>query len=91
MVSKIILMFDIVLLLSLCGSCRVTPTADVGEQTDSLLELDYTQNTKTVPQYEVFEITFRHENDYVNPFFDAAIDVVFTSGSKKQIRVGGFH
>jgi len=29
--------------------------------------------------------------DYVNPFFDAAIDVVFTSPSKKQIRIGGFH
>jgi hypothetical protein len=84
-------MFDIMLLISLCGSCRVTPPAEVEESTDTLPAVEYTQNTKAVPQYEVFEITFRHENDYDNPFFDAAVDVVFTSGSKKQIRVGGFH
>ena len=91
MVSKMTLMFDIVLLSWICGSCQVTEPADVKESKDTLLEVEYTQNTKMVPQYEVFEITFRHENDYVNPFFDSAIDVVFTSGSKKQIRVGGFH
>lgn len=91
MVSKITLIFNIVLLISLCGSCRVTPPADVKESTDTLEGVEYTQNTKIVPQYEVFEITFRHENDYVNPFFDAAIDVVFTSPTKKQIRIGGFH
>jgi hypothetical protein len=93
-------MFDIVLLISLCGSCRVTPPAEadthasyrrVKDSTDTLEGVEHTQNTKIVPQYEVFEITFRHENDYVNPFFDAAIDVVFTSPSKKQIRIGGFH
>ncbi len=84
-------MFDIVLLISLCGSCRVTSPADVEEPTDSLLEVVHTQNTNTVPQYEVFEITFKHENDYIDPFFDATVDVVFTSPTKKQIRVGGFH
>jgi hypothetical protein len=101
-------MFGIVLLILLCGSCRVTvpaevkdssrpafaarhPADDGRDSTDTLLEVEYTQNTKTVPQYGVFEITFRHENDYVNPFFDVTIDVVFTSGSKKQIRIGGFH
>jgi len=91
MVSKITLMFDIVLLISLCGSCRVTPPAEVKDFSESMLEVECTQNTQMVPQYEVFEITFRHENGYIDPFFDTAIDVFFTSPSKKQIRVGGFH
>lgn len=54
------------------------------------LKVASTQNTRTIPAYEVFEITFEHENEYADPFFDVAIDVVFTSPSKEQIKVGGF-
>jgi len=39
----------------------------------------------------VFEITFKHENHYANPFFDVTINIIFISPSKKQIHVGGFH
>lgn len=58
---------------------------------ESLLEVECTQNTTILPPYEVFEITFRHENNYPDPFFDVGIDVTFISPSKKRIRVGGFH
>ena len=54
------------------------------------IDVEYSQNTGTIPKYEVFEITFRHEMVYANPFFDVTIDVVFTSRSKKEIHVGGF-
>jgi len=41
--------------------------------------------------YEVFEITFKHEKEYMNPFFDVTIEVIFTSPSKEHFQVGGFH
>jgi hypothetical protein len=55
------------------------------------LAVQYCQNTGTIPRYEVFEIIFKHDVRYTDPFFDVAIDVVFTSPSRKQVRVGGFH
>lgn len=55
------------------------------------LKVAHTQNTRTIPAYEVFEITFEHENEYAEAFFDVTIDAVFTSPSKEQIKVGGFH
>ena len=55
------------------------------------LKVASTQNTRTIPAYEVFEITFEHENEYADAFFDVTIDVVFTSPSKEQMKVGGFH
>ncbi len=51
MVSKITLIFNIVLLISICGSCRVAPPAEVKDSTDTLEGVEYTQNTKIVPQY----------------------------------------
>jgi len=58
---------------------------------EARLTVAHTQNTNVIPTYEVFEITFDHENKYANPFFDVTIEVVFTSPAKKQIKVGGFH
>ena len=55
------------------------------------LTVEHSQNSNTVPLYEVFEITFRHDNEYENPFFDVSVDVTLTSPSKKRVRIGGFH
>jgi len=66
----------------------VTPILHAG---DPPIEVAHEQNTNTIPAYEVFEITFDHENEYADPFVDAAIDVVFTSPSGRRMKVGGFH
>jgi hypothetical protein len=58
---------------------------------ESALEVTRTQNTKTVPINEVFEITFQHEQEYENPFFDVTIQVTLHSPSGKAIEIGGFH
>jgi len=55
------------------------------------LEVAHEQNTDVIPAYEVFEITFEHENEYADPFLDVTIDVVFTPPSGKPMKVGGFH
>ena len=55
------------------------------------LEVTHTQNTGTIPLYEVFEITFQHDQEYDNPFFDVTIEVTFQSPGGRSIVVGGFH
>jgi len=65
--------------------------AQVGEAGAAPLAVKHVQNTSTVPPYEVFELTFEHENEYANPFFDVTVEVVFTAPSGKQVQVGGFH
>jgi hypothetical protein len=55
------------------------------------ISVTHTQNTDTVPLYEVFEITFQHDRAYENPFFDVTIEVRFTSPTGKGVQVGGFH
>ena len=55
------------------------------------LKVTHTQNTTALPAYEVFEITFQHDETYGNPFLDVRIDVTFTSPTGKQMKVGGFH
>jgi len=55
------------------------------------LPVTVTQNSSTVPPYAVFELTFQHDAQYENPFFDVTIDVAFTSPSGRQVQVGGFH
>jgi hypothetical protein len=72
-------------------SCRTGQEDKVYTARSSNFEVEYSQNTKTVPMFEVFEITFKHDVAYEDPFFDVTIDVVFTSPSKKTMRVGGFH
>ncbi|MFQ6133504.1 MAG: DUF5060 domain-containing protein, partial [Armatimonadota bacterium] len=70
-------------------ACRLAAQAErPGAQA---LAVTHTQNTNTVPPYEVFEITFQHQGDYDNPFFDVTIEVTFTSPGGKRIQVGGFH
>ncbi len=44
-----------------------------------------------VPQYGIFELTFRHENDYERPFFDVSITLKLTSPSGDIYEIPGFH
>lgn len=55
------------------------------------LPVTVTENSDTIPPYEVFELTFQHEREYADPFFDVAIGVAFTSPSGEGFQVGGFH
>ena len=50
-----------------------------------------TPHARVVARWDVFEIDFRHEGTYHNPFFDVEIEVVFTSPTGKAVSVGGFH
>ena len=89
---RIALLLSVVALISTSLSSRVQPEmTPTVKSALGALNVEYNQNTAVVPLYEVFEITFEHEGNYANPFFDVTIDVVFTSPSKEQIRVGGFH
>jgi hypothetical protein len=90
MIYRIILINFIVLLTAISTSYQSVRAEQVWKAHGSNLDVEYSQNTSTVPQYEVFEISFKHENEYVNPFFDVTVDVVFTSPSEKQVHVGGF-
>ena len=62
-----------------------------GEPGNAQLVVASTQNTMTVPPYEVFELTLTHENNYANPFSDVTVDVTFASPTGEQVKVGGFH
>lgn len=48
-------------------------------------------NSKTIPLYDVFELSLQHDKPYANPFFDVTVEVSFTSPGGKEARVGGFH
>ncbi len=72
-------------------SCRTGQQDKVYSARSDNLAVEYSQNTKTVPLFEVFEITFEHDRVYENPFFDVTIDVTLTSPAKKKVRIGGFH
>lgn len=65
--------------------------ADYADEPAFNFKATHTQKANIVPLYEVFEITFQHDQKYENPFFDLAIEVNFISPSGKQIKVGGFH
>lgn len=54
------------------------------------LEVTTSQNTDRLMPYQVFELTFRHRQEYRNPTWDVTIDVTLTSPSDKQVKVGGF-
>ncbi|NIP26067.1 MAG: DUF5060 domain-containing protein [Phycisphaerae bacterium] len=81
----------IMILVLICSYCCYAQEDKNRTSGDSLSDVRHSQNTNTVPRYEVFEITFKHDNKYENPFFDVTIEVIFSSPSKKQIKVGGFH
>jgi hypothetical protein len=49
-----------------------------------------TQNSGTVPLYQVFELSFTHDGAYENPFFDVTIEVKFESPKGEKVTVGAF-
>ena len=58
-------------------SCRMQPQqVDIPKPAHGALDVEYSQNAAVIPKSEVFEVTFRHEANYPDPFFDVTIDVV---------------
>ncbi|HUU09958.1 MAG TPA: DUF5060 domain-containing protein [Phycisphaerae bacterium] len=55
------------------------------------LDVAASQNTKTVPRWDIFEVTLRHDGAVKDPFADVTIEVVFTSPGGRAYTVGGFH
>ncbi|MGQ9731301.1 MAG: DUF5060 domain-containing protein [Candidatus Zipacnadales bacterium] len=76
---------DIILVALTLGGCTPAQTPQ------SSLTVVVTENSDTIPPYDVFELTFRHERQYKNPFHDVTIEVRFASPSGRQVSVGGFH
>ncbi|MHC4165724.1 MAG: DUF5060 domain-containing protein, partial [Planctomycetota bacterium] len=87
MSSRTVSMLSAVCLALVTSSCRAEPQGGIGGG----FKVKHTQNTRTIPAFEVFEITFEHDREYENPFFDVTIDVTLTSPSNKKVQVGGFH
>ena len=83
MVSRITLIFGMILSATIPTLCQSAQQGDTQNSSKSLLDVKHTQNTNTIPMYEVFELTFKHEKKYTNPFFDVTIEVIFTSPSKR--------
>ena len=61
-------------MLVLTGNSTAPPQGISGSSDANVLKVEQSLNSAVVPQYEVFEITFRHEIEYENPFFDVEID-----------------
>ena len=70
--------------------CILAAAAAGQQSAPSLLQVKHSQNTNATYRYDVFEITFQHANDYVKPYLEADIDVVFTTPAGKELHVGGF-
>ncbi len=78
--------FLVGVLFLLIGASTTVEASD-----EAALKVRHRQNTSSVPQYGVLEITFEHEREYENPFFDVDIKLNFTSPAGKQFSVGGFY
>ena len=90
--SWIVVLFAVIALTLPGISCRMQPQqVETPKPARGGLDVEYSQNTAVIPRYEVFEITFRHEAGYPDPFFDVDINVVLTSPSTRKINFGGFH
>jgi hypothetical protein len=55
------------------------------------LSLVASQSSASLPAYDIFELTLKHNGDYANKFFDPTVAAIFTGPSGKQLRVGGFY
>ncbi len=91
MLSRTVLISLIVVLIFGMTSCGAAQRSSTRTARSEQLKVEYSQNTETVPMYSVFEITFDHDREYADPFFDVTIDVTFTSPAKEEVKVGGFH
>jgi len=66
-------------------------SAQVGDRAAPALDVRTAQNTRTVPAYDVFEITFTHDQRYADPFLDVTLEVTFVAPSGREVKIGGFH
>jgi hypothetical protein len=74
------------------SSCRLpSQRAHTSQSAQGDLNVEYSQNADMIAKYDIFEITFQHDANSIDPFFDVKIDVVLSSPSKERIHVGGFH
>jgi len=64
--------------------------ASAQQKPPSPLRVTHRQNTKAIARYDVFEITFVHDNDYENAHLAADVAVTFTTPAGKKVKVGGF-
>ena len=75
-----------------CAAVTAEPGCMRGQEAaQAPLPVTVTLNSRTVPPYEVLELTFQHDRQYADPFFDVTIEVTFTAPGGKQYQVGGFH
>ena len=91
MSSRTLSFLSSVSLAALLLSCQTVQKDRVYSTRSGDLGVEFWQNTGTVPLFEVFEITFRHDQAYEDPFSDVTIDVKLTSPANDKVRVGGFH
>ena len=70
----------------ICVQC-----AGAGDTGEPALNMAVTQNSNAIPLYDVFEITFTHDNKYANPWLDVTVDVTLRGPSRTNVNVGGFH
>ena len=54
------------------------------------LYLAESRNSETVPRYDVFELSFKHNGIYENNFSDVDVRTIFTSPGGLQHRIQGF-
>jgi hypothetical protein len=57
---------------------------------DPTLFFAESQNTDAVPRYDILELSFKHNGDYKNKFFDVELQTVFMSPDGIQHVVKGF-
>ncbi len=65
MISRMTVIFGMVLLAAIPALCQSAQQGDTQNSNKSLLDVKHTQNTNTIPMYEVFEITFKHEKKWM--------------------------
>ena len=58
---------------------------------ENALAVKHWQNKNVISRYDVFEITFQHDQVYDNPFFDVSVEASFVSPNPEIFRVDGFH
>ena len=54
-------------------SCGAERRSDIHTARSEELKVEYYQNTETVPRYSVLEITFDHDREYADPFFNTTV------------------
>ena len=82
--------------------CRLTPwllgasaillgtTCARPQAPQNALTVEARVNSETIPRYDVFEVTFRHDHDYTDPFHDVTIEATLTAPGGQTYAVGGF-